>query len=187
MLTRDEVLKVLTILGDAYPAWAERSSKTLPATWQTLLGDIPLDRLLVAAVAHAQSSQFPPTVAELRSRAEPRLTSAPEEAWALCRKAAGYCSPYASDERYAQTWAALEAKDPCAAEALRSLGGFSLFHGQLTEDVSTNRAHFARAYTEISNRRLRQAQEERAVDTLERAPQISSGMPPPRVLRGGAS
>jgi hypothetical protein len=168
MLTREQLLRVMALLGDAYPTWASRKSETQTTSWLALLEDIPYERLKIAAITHAQNSNYPPTIAELRSRAEIRESKAPEEAWALCRRAASHVSPYCSDERYAQVWAALEAKDKAAAEALRSLGGFSLMHGQLAEDVPTNRAHFARAYEAITSRQRRDSDEEIAQSTLAR-------------------
>lgn len=181
MLTREQVIRVLAILGDAYPSWADRSSETLPETWRVLLGDLPIDRLLSAAIAHAQSSHYPPTVAELRARAERRSETAPEEAWALCVRAASFVSPYSTSERFAELWRALETKDAAAAEALRSIGGFSLLHTQLAEDVSTNRAHFARAYQAILERSRRDAQETKAQETLGQLPQLRDGSGPRRI------
>lgn len=185
MLTRDDILKVLTILGDAYPNWARNSSKTLPDTWLALLGDLPLDRLVMAATAHAQSCTFPPTIAELRARADPSPTNAPEVAWDMCKRGALHAGPFSNDESRKQVLDAIGGKDPAALDALNAMGGMALFWGQATEDVPTNRAHFARAYLAASARRKMANEEGRAIETLTRiGGQLGSGSTEPRPLLG---
>lgn len=165
-MTRDEMLKVLAILGDAYPVWAEHASSSMPSTWLVLLGDLPVDRVLIAAVAHAQSNKFPPTPAELRERAAPPDDVVPEQAWALCLRASRLVSQHASDQRFAEVWRALRAKDHVAADALIAIGGFSLLFAQTNDAVSTNRAHFCRAYAALAARRRREGEARVALETL---------------------
>jgi hypothetical protein len=183
MLTRTELLHVLTILGDSYPGWADKRSATLPDTWLAVLGHVPLERLILAATAHMQCSSWPPTPADLLARAEPAQAVQHDAAWSMLKLASQHVGPYSSDERLAQVTKACEGKDPVAMATLRDLGGFSFFWQMLTEDVSYARKRFSDGYVAHAARRRFEAEENRALDTLRASgPRLGAGPGRPRLV-----
>lgn len=61
-------LSALSIARASYPSW--KPVEGTEEAWQLLLADIPAPQLLVAVLAHCQTSRFPPSVSELREMAE---------------------------------------------------------------------------------------------------------------------
>lgn len=162
----EHVRQVFAVFSVAYPGWEffKRPADDIARgmqTWSTLVADIEPDALIQAAVAHAQSSRFPPTVAELRERCAPSAPNPGEAAFDLARRAAQHASPYSS-ERCSEAWAALERKDPIAAQACRDFGGFRAFWDLESEAVNTSRAHFARIYNALAATAKREREAETA-------------------------
>lgn len=71
--------------------------------WFALLGDLPYKQAELAVQKHMATEKFPPTIADIREKAE-QITSVKEtemselEAWAIVRKAIGRSSYYAEEE-----------------------------------------------------------------------------------------
>lgn len=71
--------------------------------WFTLLGDLPYKQAELAVQKHMATEKFPPTIADIREKAE-QITSVKEtemselEAWAIVRKAIGRSNYYAEEE-----------------------------------------------------------------------------------------
>lgn len=160
-LTRDDVVRVLAYLADQYRDWGRNCTGTMADSWLLTLGDCEPAALLAAAVAHARSNKFPPTPAELLARAQPVVESPGEAAFDLARRAAQHASPYSS-ERCSEAWAALERKDPIAAQTCRDFGGFRAFWELESEAVNTSRAHFARIYNALAATAKRERENETA-------------------------
>ena len=68
--------------------------------WFALLGDLPYKQAELAVQKHMATEKFPPTIADIREKAE-QITSVKEtemselEAWAIVRKAIGRSNYYA--------------------------------------------------------------------------------------------
>ena len=71
--------------------------------WFALLGDLPYKQAELAVQKHMATEKFPPTIADIREKAE-QITSVKEtemselEAWAMVRKAIGRSNYYAEEE-----------------------------------------------------------------------------------------
>lgn len=71
--------------------------------WFALLGDLPYKQAELAVQKHMATEKFPPTIADIREKAE-QITSVKEtemselEAWAIVRKAIGRSNYYAEEE-----------------------------------------------------------------------------------------
>lgn len=170
-------LTVLRFLAATYSTRWKPDAEQL-ATWAVLLADIPPDDLKRAAVAYAQGSPHPPTIADLRKLAKPDTTPSGDEAFDLARRASKHASPYSS-ERCSEAWAALEKKDPVAADACRSFGGFRAFWEMLTDDVPTQRAQFRSIYDSMQRQEKAYTALATAQNTIER------GIPGRELDRGG--
>ncbi len=144
-LTRDDVVRVLAYLADQYRDWGRNATGSMADSWLLTLGDCEPAALLTAAVAHARSSKFPPTPAELLARCVPDVNAPGEAAFDLARRAARHASPH-DETRCAEAWRALDARDSVAAQACREFGGFRAFWDLEAESIGVARAHFARIY-----------------------------------------
>lgn len=150
MSNPETTLSVLRFLAATYEHRWKPSADQL-ASWAVLLADIKPEALKRAAVQHAQNSQHPPSVADLRTLAQSDKGISGDEAFGLAKAAAQGASPYSS-KSCSESWAWLEAEDPIAASACRAFGGFSVFWEMLADDVPTQRAQFRRIYESMQTR-----------------------------------
>lgn len=88
-MTQEECAKLLAQAMLAYPNWLKDVGETrmaaMVATWHRMLADIDYQLADAALAKHIATSQYPPTIAELRSAALSLLPSEfpdPDEAWA---------------------------------------------------------------------------------------------------------
>lgn len=166
MSNPETTLSALRFLAATYEHRWKPTADQL-AAWAVLLADIKPDDLKRAAVQHAQVSQHPPTVAELRKLALPDITPSGDEAFDLARRAAHSASRY--DERSSTTARkALELKDPIAAQACSAFGGFQAFWDMLSEDLPANRAQFRNIYDSMQRRAKTQKSSAEAQQFLDR-------------------
>lgn len=146
-----------------------------------LLEDLPVPDLKRAAIHHLQTSQFPPTVAELRKLALPDTKPSGELAFDYARRAAHHASPY-DGRSCSEAWAALELKDPVAAEACRAFGGFRAFWDLASDDVNTSRAQFRGIYNGLAQHARIASGAKTAELALAGGPQLPRGGDPRKLL-----
>lgn len=134
------IFKVLTV---AYPAW--KPSPDTVDVWARLLSDQNPAAIERAAVEHARSNQFPPTVADLIRLARPVATRPLAlEAWGEVVK----WIPFGPNVRPKFT-------HPDIARAVEMLGGYEVL---CVDGLSSpaHRARFAEAWESMSARETRQ-------------------------------
>ena len=142
MATQIEILRVLKILGELYPAFQLSSSAV--EVYVQLLADIPGPVLEQAALEHIGRSTFFPAIAELRSAAFDILESANPtptdyEAWAEVQaeiRRVGHCGQPSF-------------KNPLVKQVVDQLGWRYLC---LSENPVADRAHFVQAYQALAER-----------------------------------
>ena len=142
MATQIEILRVLKILGELYPAFQLSSSAV--EIYIQLLADIPGPVLEQAALEHIGHSTFFPAIAELRSAAFDILESANPtptdyEGWAEVQveiRRVGHCGQPSF-------------KNPLVKQVVDQLGWRYLC---LSENPVADRAHFVQAYQVLAGR-----------------------------------
>jgi hypothetical protein len=169
MATRGEIPKLFSVLGTAYPRYALSGAKLAPAVevWHEPLGDLDFGLLEAAACQHCTTSQWFPSLAEIRTAAldlmEPAgLFKSAGEAWeevrlALSRGEHGYRKGH-----YAWSSELVE-------RAFRGIGGWHCFSQALMDSVATDRAHFIRAYNELVEREERAQRESPVIRAYRQA------------------
>ena len=168
MADRTEIAKLLGIFGVAYPRHALSASQLAQAVpvWEMLLGDLDFGLLEAAAHKHCTTSQWFPSIAEIRSLALdmlrlPGAVKTAGEAWeevrlALSRGEHGYRKGH-----YAWSSALVE-------RAFNGVGGWQYFNTALMETAMADRAHFMRIYGELVERSERERREAPAVTAYRR-------------------
>lgn len=109
-MTREETIKILSVLRGAYPAFyrdiTKQEAESTIALWESMFDEEPYE--LVAAAVKAfisgDGKGFPPAIGQIKERI--RLITAPEEmteqeAWSLVSKALRN-STYGSEEEFAK-------------------------------------------------------------------------------------
>ena len=109
-MTREETIKILSVLRGAYPAFyrdiTKQEAESTIALWESMFDEEPYE--LVAAAVKAfisgDGKGFPPAIGQIKERI--RLITTPEEmteqeAWALVSKALRN-STYGSEEEFAK-------------------------------------------------------------------------------------
>ena len=109
-MTREDTIKILSVLRGAYPAFyrdiTKQEAESTIALWESMFDEEPYE--LVAAAVKAfisgDGKGFPPAIGQIKERI--RLITAPEEmteqeAWALVSKALRN-SAYGSEEEFAK-------------------------------------------------------------------------------------
>lgn len=139
----EHIKTIFAAFSVAYPNWElfKRSGPELSKameTWASLLADCDHERLVHAAVTHARTCKFAPTVAELRATCIPpraRQIGA-EEAWVRVM----------GEIRRVGYMGTPKFSDPKIMRAVEAVGGWRNLSTQLTTDVPMNRAHFLRCF-----------------------------------------
>lgn len=93
-MTRDEVIKLLTLIKASYPVWAkelkQQDASTMIMLWSDLFEEYDFTIMQVSLKSHLLTSKWPPSVAELVEKymmlTQPQKMSE-GEAWAMVRKA----------------------------------------------------------------------------------------------------
>ena len=67
-MNRGEIIKLLSILSEAYPASKIKDAASMATTWEMCLGEFSADSVYKAARLHINTSKFFPTVAEIRDK-----------------------------------------------------------------------------------------------------------------------
>jgi len=144
MSTTDEITDVIGVLMAAYPAWGENNQK-IDATlevYRCALMDIDAGLLRAAAMQHIGSSQWFPTVYELRKAALSIVThgdESPEEAWGEVKRAirlyGSYREPQFTNVKIDQ--------------AVKIMGWLNLC---MSENEVADRAHFFKIYKSVQDR-----------------------------------
>lgn len=162
MATQIEVLKVIKVLGDAYPTFQLTSASI--EVYVRMLSDLPAELLEKATLDHISRSTFFPTIAELRSAAFdlvdlPNDELHTHEAWQQVQdeiqRAGRHREPVFAD--------------PLVAEAVRVLGWHNLC---ASENPISDRSHFVHLYRSLAERRR---QEERRLPEVRRFVALQSG------------
>ena len=172
--TQIDVLKVLKLLGEAYPTF--QLSRTSIEVYVGLLTDLPAALLEQAALEHISRSAFFPTIAELRGAAFDLLEAAhpsisAHEAWLVVQ-----------DEIQRTGHAGQpEFTDPLLIRAVDALGWRQLC---LSDNPIADRAHFVQVYQALLERRK---QEQRRPLEVRRFIALQAGSPAALPENAGAS
>lgn len=141
------MLYALNVLAVAYPKWAREmatASQDGPEVWSRLLEDVDPKRLIAAAIRHAKSSKWPPTVADLRAgvdrQPEPVLTQG--EAFKAARELAQHGTEIGRYFLKGQPPEVLRA----AALAFDAVGGKTAFLELPADEVGFMRQRFEKHY-----------------------------------------
>ncbi len=149
MASKQEVAEVLTILSAAYPRFM--LTEQTVQTYYSLLKDIEVDSLHIAAKRCATTQEFFPTVYELRRAVAENLREAQHlpsvyEAW---EELIGFPKDgilrrlVQADEGFIIEYCQVKWSHPLIEKIARQMGWPDFPDG---ERVSTDRAHFFRAY-----------------------------------------
>lgn len=148
-MKKDELVVLFTNIAILFPK-NERTyldaTKETYQQWYRLLGDIPFDLAKAAVEAHACTSPFPPTIADIRQRVAKirqgetgELTEA--EAWAMVSKAISRASSYSVRD--------FEAFPPAVKRAVgspRQLCEWGLMEVEVVQSVVSS--NFRRSYAQ---------------------------------------
>jgi len=162
--TQIDVLKVLKLLGEAYPTF--QLSRASIEVYVGLLTDLPAALLEQAALEHISRSAFFPTIAELRGAAfdlleavHPSLSA--HEAWLVVQDEIQRTG-HAGQPEFA---------DPLLIRAVDALGWRQLC---LSDNPIADRAHFVQIYQALIER---QKQEQRRPLDVRRFIALQAGSP----------
>ena len=173
MATNSEVLKIMVILGNAYPV--NKLEKTSADLYITLLEDIPGEILLQGVLEHIAHSAWFPTIAELREAACTILEGvdpAPDahQAWAEVlaelERVGSYAMTYGEELRFSH---------PLVREVVDQFGWLHLCR---SENTIADRAHFVQAYTERLKHRRRTLRQLPSTQQLIASKQCQQGQLP---------
>lgn len=155
MATKDEVVKILAILGAAYPNF--RMAAETPAAYYEFLNDLPGEELLLAARVCANSGTFFPSVHELRRAVGELRTGragvpSPYEAWqeVTQRPKDGKGKRLLSENGgwVIETWD-IPWSHPLVERVAYQMGWPDF---PISDEIGVDRAHFLRAYEQVVER-----------------------------------
>lgn len=140
-MTREEALKILSVLSAAYPNF--QLTEETGELYIRLLSDLPYEKLQAAVLAHIAQSKYFPTIAELRKIAtelipDERIPS-PMEAWGEVMKQIRNVGHYGTP-----TWS-----HPVIAKTVSAFGWRELC---FSENPVADRAHFLKMYEQYAER-----------------------------------
>lgn len=145
--------------------------------WYTLLSDIPPQNLSLAFQKHIATSEYPPSIAEIRELATEQNEGIKDwsEGYGLLKRAIKNFGYYR--EREAMEW--LGEMDPLTGTIVRRLS-YQTFC--LSEDEMTDRANFRMAYENQQKIQARQNQlpshlrNQEAIENKQRMEQLTDGL-----------
>lgn len=150
-MTQDECARLLATAMLAYPNWLRDIGETrmaaMVATWHRMLQDIDYQLADAALAKHVATSQYPPSIAELRSAALSLLPSEfpdAEEAW-------GEVVHHLQRTGYTRT---PEWSHPIIGRCVQAMWGSwaNACASIMTETVNVDRAQFLRMYQTMTKR-----------------------------------
>jgi len=162
MATQIEILKVIKVLGDAYPTF--QLTKASIEVYVRMLSDLPSELLEKATLDHISRSTFFPTIAELRSAAFdlldlPNQALSTHEAWLQVQaeiRRVGHSGVPVFD-------------DPLIAQAVEAMGWYNLC---TSENPISDRSHFVQIYQSAIERKR---QEDRRLPEVQRYIALNAG------------
>lgn len=147
MATEIEVLKVIKVLGDAYPTFQLTSASI--EVYIRMLADLPSELLEKATLDHICRSTFFPSIAELRGAAfdlleQPNDEMSTHEAWMQVQTEIQRVG-HRSEPVFA---------DPMIAETVKVMGWHNLC---TSENSISDRSHFTHLYRTLIERNRQEA------------------------------
>lgn len=142
-----ETVELFTVIAALYPreqSFSKADSETVKV-WQRMLSDIPANIAVGAVQSHAATSQWPPSIAEIRQHAV-NITSPimdADQAYTLVRIAMKKFGYYQSKD-------AMETLPEDVREAVRSFGGFVSMC--MSEEPEIQRAQFMKLWDAMKKR-----------------------------------
>jgi len=166
MATQIEVLKVIKVLGDAYPTF--QLTRASIEVYVRLLADVPAELLEKATLDHISRSTFFPTIAELRGTAFDLLEQPNDE---LLTHAA-WQQVQAEIQRVGHRGEP-QFSDPLVAETVKIMGWHNLC---LSDNPISERSHFVHLFRSLAERKR---QEERRLPEVQRYVALQAGKTTP--------
>lgn len=149
-MTREETISVLTIIKSAYPKFYQGMSKNdaeaVINLWSVMFADADISDVKLALYKIISTSQFPPSVAELRQAVVTTQEGAvldTGEAWSQITRAI-------RNYGYMREAEALESLPPIVRQSVNRMGGWKELC--TSENVMADRAHFIKIYSQIEKR-----------------------------------
>lgn len=143
-MTDEQFETIALTIKAAYP-----HSNVLPdpysmKVWYRALGDLDYNDVSNAVAEHMCTSQFPPSIAEIRKCCAKCKSEIPDwsEAWERVQKAIRYYGAYRDDE-------AMESLDEVTRAAVRRMGYKSLCYAE-QKNAETDRAQFREIYNLVA-------------------------------------
>lgn len=173
-MTGENTVQLFAMIAALYPgkgAAFAAASPVMVKTWAKMLEDMPFELAQAGLQAHAANSPFPPTIAEIKARADSLTTNrmGADEAWELARKIIGRYGIYRKADAKANT-------DPEVWTVIERMGYRDLC---TSENADVIRAQFMRIWDANAKRERETAMLPPAV--RERAKQLTAGMALPEV------
>ena len=141
-LDKTQFSKLLKGLKGAYTSPNSLPDKESIAVWYEMLKDIPYEVLSLSVQMHIATSQYPPTIAEIRSGCADILTAELDHWTGAWSKVLDAVSKYGLTTGRE----AMEQFDEITAEAVRRVGYWAICN---SENISVERANFRTAYEQL--------------------------------------
>ena len=149
-VTREETIGVLTILKSAYPRFYQGMTKgdaeTVINLWSAMFSDVEVEAVKLALYKIISTSQYPPTVAEVRQAimdTQVGMVKDVGEVWNEITRAI-------RNFGYMREKEALETLSPMAVKSIHHMGGWKTLC--MSETVMADRAHFIKIFTQLEKR-----------------------------------
>lgn len=78
-MTKIEFKELICLIKALYPNEKAFASEAVGQAWFDVLSDLKADRAIDAVKAHAKECRWPPTISDIRKRAETEFTMTDEE------------------------------------------------------------------------------------------------------------
>jgi hypothetical protein len=148
-MLKSDLLKIMTALAEVYPKFVVNEMKT--NIFYDLLKDLEYPVLETAVKKHIVTSEFPPTIAELRKLAteikNPSLQVTAADAWGEVTKAIRYFGWYRSEE-------ALASMSEGARKIAQYIGWQNICEA---ENLDVLRGQFFKMYGQVETREKTEA------------------------------
>lgn len=151
-MTENEFSMLVLGIKTAYPSFNILPSQDAVKIWYKMLKDLDYRTAEIAIMDHISSSEFPPSIADIRHKCAKQKVLIPDwgEAWAQVQIAIRKFGSYREIE-------AVESLDELTRETVKRIGFKSLCMTDMDNEMA-NRAQFRDIYNAIANRRLENAQ-----------------------------